>query len=155
MGKADAKQTFFNVNSYFLPYQVRWLEDAAPIKVWEKSRRIGATYTQAYEDVRDIVTRREYTPGRPVKRVYFSSKDEEAGKEYIEYCKRYAQVFNIVAKDAGVQVIDEKEGVTAKVLEFENGGKILALSSAPTAFNSKGGKIVWDEAALHKDQRQM
>jgi phage FluMu gp28-like protein len=61
----------------------------------------------------------------------------------------------MVATDTGVAVIDEIEGVKARVLEFANGGKILALSSAPTAFNSKGGKIVWDEAALHKDQRQM
>jgi len=140
---------------HFLPYQLRWLGDDAQIKAWEKSRRIGATYTQAYEDVRDIVTRKEYTPGRPITRVYFSSKDEEAGKEYIEYCLRYAKIFNIVAKDTGVQVIDETDGVRARVLEFANGGKILALTSAPTAFNSKGGKIVWDEAALHKDQRQM
>jgi phage FluMu gp28-like protein len=144
-----------DTKTYFLPYQTRWLDDLALIKVWEKSRRIGATYTQAYEDVRDIVTRREYTDGRPVTRVYFSSKDEDAGKEYVEYCLRYAKVFNSVAKDAGVQVIDEETGVKARILEFANGGKIFALSSAPTAFNSKGGKIVWDEAALHKDQRGM
>jgi len=141
--------------NYFLPYQQRWLEDISQIKIWEKSRRIGATFTQAYEDVKDIVLRKEYTPGRPITRVYFSSKDEDAGKEYIEYCLRYAKVFNTVAKDTGVQIIDEQDGVKARVLEFANGGKILALSSAPTAFNSKGGKIVWDEAALHKDQRQM
>ncbi|MCL2219321.1 MAG: terminase family protein [Chitinispirillia bacterium] len=147
--------TEHEIYNYFLLYQREWIDDESPIKVWEKSRRIGATYTQAYEDVRDIVTRKEYTPGRPIKRVYFSSKDEEAGKEYIEYCQRYAEVFNVVAKDMGIQVIDEKNGVKASVLEFANGGKILALSSAPTAFNSKGGKIVWDEAALHKDQRAM
>jgi phage FluMu gp28-like protein len=144
-----------DIKTYFLPYQTRWLQDDAPIKIWEKSRRIGATFTQAFEDVNDIFTRKEYMPGRPITRVYFSSKDEDAGKEYVEYCLRYAKVFNIVAKDTGVQVIDENDGVKARVLEFANGGKILALSSAPTAFNSKGGKIVWDEAALHKDQRQM
>lgn len=143
------------VSKYFLPYQIRWLKDKALIKIWEKSRRIGATYTQAYEDVSDIVTRYEYTPGRPVTRVYFASKDEDAGKEYIEYCLKYAKVWNVVATDLGVQIIDESEGVKARVLEFANGGKIIALSSAPTAFNSKGGKIVWDEAALHKDQRSM
>jgi len=144
-----------DLKKYFLPYQLAWLEDSARIKIWEKSRRIGATYTQAYEDVRDIVTKKEYTPDRPVTRVYFASKDAEAGKEYIEYCERYAKVFNEVAKDKGIQVIDETDGVKARVLEFANGGKIFALTSAPTAFNSKGGKIVWDEAALHKDQRSM
>jgi phage FluMu gp28-like protein len=144
-----------DVEKYFWPYQRRWLDDSSLIKVWEKSRRIGATYTQAYEDVRDIVTKKQYTPGRPITRVYFSTKDTEAGKEYIEYCLKYAKVFNAVARDAGIQVIDEIDGVKARVLDFANDGKIIALSSAPTAFNSKGGKIVWDEAALHKDQRQM
>lgn len=142
---------------FFLPYQIRWLADNSLIKIWEKSRRIGATYTQAYEDVRDIVSKKEYTPGRPVRRVYFSSKDEDAGAEYIEYCLMYAKVFNTVAEDHGYEVIDEDDNrkVKRRVLEFANGGKIIALSSAPTAFNSKGGKIVWDEAALHKDQKSM
>lgn len=141
----------------FMPYQKRWLRDKSLIKIWEKSRRIGATWTQAYEDVEDIVSKREYTPGRPVKNIYFSSKDEEAGREYIGYCKQWASVFNTILQDLGEQVIDTDNGKKAKahVLEFENGGRIVALSSAPTAFNSKGGKIVWDETALHKDQRRM
>ncbi len=141
----------------FLPYQIQWLKDKSLIKIWSKSRRIGATFVQAYEDVQDIVERREYTPGRPVTRVYFASKDEDAGKEYIEYCLRYAKVFQMVANDLGTEIIEEDNNkkVKRRTLEFANGGKIIALSSAPTAFNSKGGKIVWDEAALHKDQKSM
>lgn len=141
---------------FFLPYQARWINDDALIKVWEKSRRIGATFCQAYEDVRDIIQQTEYTPGRPVRKVYFSSKDEEAGREYIlDYCRMYARMYNAVANDLGEQVVDVDTGARARVLEFENEGRIHALSSSPTAFNSKGGKIVWDEAALHKDQRNM
>lgn len=141
----------------FLPYQQKYLRDKSQLKIWEKSRRIGATWTQAYEDVEDIVLAYEYTPGRPVRKVYFSTKDEEAGKEYIEYCMMWARVFNTVVRDMGETVIDEddKSKTKARVLEFNNGGRIIALSSSPTAFNSKGGKIVWDEAALHKDQRSM
>lgn len=141
----------------FLPYQQRWIRDQSLLKIWEKSRRIGATWTQAFEDVHDIMLRREYTPGRPITKVYFSTKDEEAGKEYIEYCLMWAKVINVIAKDLGTEIIDEDDGskCKARVLEFANGGRIIALSSSPTAFNSKGGKIVWDEAALHKDQRSM
>ncbi|MFA5751107.1 MAG: terminase family protein [Candidatus Paceibacterota bacterium] len=140
-----------------MPYQQRWLRDKSLIKIWEKSRRIGATWIQAYEDVDDIITEREYTPGRKVKKVYFSSKDEDCGKEYIEYCLMWAKIFNVAANDLGEQVIeeDDRSKVKARILEFKNGGRINSLSSAPTAFNSKGGKIVWDESALHKDQRSM
>jgi phage FluMu gp28-like protein len=141
----------------FMPYQQRWLRDKSLIKIWEKSRRIGATWVQAYEDVEDIVFAREYTPGRPVRKVYFSTKDEDSGKEYIEYCLMWAKVLNVIAKDLGDVIIeeDDKSKVKTRVLEFSNGGRIISLSSAPTAFNSKGGKIVWDEAGLHKDQRSM
>jgi phage FluMu gp28-like protein len=34
-----------DMKKYFLPYQAAWLADEARIKVWEKSRRIGATFT--------------------------------------------------------------------------------------------------------------
>jgi phage FluMu gp28-like protein len=144
-----------NQNQYFFQYQLDYLNDESMIKIVEKSRRIGGTYMQSFEDVRDIVMRKEYTPGRPVERVYFASKDELAGKEYIEYCGKWAKIFNVAASDLGSVVIDENNGIKALVIEFGNGGKIYALSSSPTAFNSKGGKIVWDEVALHKDQRSM
>ena len=66
-------------DNYFMPYQQRWLDDKSKIKIWEKSRRIGATYVQSYEDVRDCVNRK-------VPAVWFSSADESAAKEYIDYC---------------------------------------------------------------------
>lgn len=141
--------------SFFLPYQIRYLNDHSRYKIVEKSRRIGGTYMQSYEDVEDVVIKREYTPGRPVEKVYFSSKDEDAGKEYIDYCAYWLRVFNAAASKPYEEVIDEKEGITARVIKLKDGQKIHSLSSAPTAFNSKGGKIVWDEAALHKAQIAM
>ena len=43
------------LQKYFLPYQQRWITDGSRFKISEKSRRIGMTYAQAYEDVRDAV----------------------------------------------------------------------------------------------------
>jgi phage FluMu gp28-like protein len=142
-------------DGYFLPYQIKYLNDHARYKIVEKSRRIGGTYMQSYEDVEDVVLKRQYTPSRPVEKVYFASKDEEAGKEYIDYCSYWLKVFNAAASKPYDEVLDEKEGVTAKVIKLKEGQKIISLSSSPTAFNSKGGKIVWDEAALHKNQQSM
>ena len=67
----ETKTTKKNKTSFFLPYQVRWLNDKSKVKIWEKSRRIGATYVQSYEDVRDCVK-------RTVPAVWFSSADESA-----------------------------------------------------------------------------
>ena len=84
---------------FFLPYQLRWLNDKSKVKIWEKSRRIGATYVQSYEDVRDCVYKR-------VPAVWFSSADESAAKEYIDYCEQWVKLFNMSAKSLGEVIID-------------------------------------------------
>jgi len=135
-------------NDYFLPYQADWINDDSKIKIAEKSRRIGLTYAQSYEDVRDCVSKK-------VPSVWFTSADESAAKEYILYCKQWAGIFNVVAEDLGEMIIDETKDIKALVLQFKNGTRIHALSSNPSGFRSKGGKVVIDEYAFHKDQAAM
>lgn len=132
-------------DKYFLPYQADWINDESKIKIAEKSRRIGLTYAQSYEDVRDCVSGK-------VPAVWFSSADESAAKEYILYCQKWAKTFNAVAEELGEIIIDENKDIKAFVLEFKNGTRIHALSSNPAGFRSKGGKVVIDEFAFHKDQ---
>lgn len=132
------------LSSYFLPYQIKWLNDDSKIKISEKSRRIGMTYVQSYEDVRDCIAKK-------VPSVWFSSADESAAKEYIFYCGTWAKIFNVVAEDLGEIVIDEKKCIKAFVLQFQNGTRIHAMSSNPKGFRSKGGKVILDEFAFHGD----
>jgi phage FluMu gp28-like protein len=142
-------------SKYFMAYQVKWLIDESRIKIWEKSRRIGATYVQSYEDVRDIVSKKEYTKGRPVRKVFFTSADESAAREYIDYCAQWAQLFNMAAQPLGEVILDSEHDIKALCIEFKNGGKIYALTSNPKRFRSKGGKVVIDEFAWHEDQSAM
>lgn len=139
---------------FWLKYQKEWLEDYSQIKFAEKGRREGFTYVQSYEDVRDCVTNAYYRKGRPLK-VWFTSADITAAKEYIDYCKEWASFFNNVAKDLGEILVDEEKDVKALCIEFKNGTKIYALSSNPAQFRSKGGKVVIDEFAFHKDQKAL
>lgn len=137
-----------NPKTYFLPYQQRWLNDNSRIKIWEKSRRIGATYVQAYEDVRDCATNK-------VPAVWFSSADLTAAREYILYCEKWAKALNYAAKALGEIIIDSDKDIKAFSIQFSNGNRINALSSNPTQFRSKGGKVVLDEYAFHEDQDAM
>ena len=137
-----------SLNKYFLQYQQRWLNDESPVKIWQKSRRIGATYVQSYEDVRDCVSKK-------VPAVWFSSADESAAREYIAYCEQWTKLFHMAAKPLGNIVIDSEKDIKAFVIEFANGTKIHALSSNPKGFRSKGGKVVLDEFAHHSDQDQL
>lgn len=133
-----------NDKKYFLPYQIRWLKDEAPVKIWEKSRRIGASYVQSYEDVRDCAAKK-------VPAVWFSSADESAAREYIEYAEKWTKLFHIAAKSLGQIILDSDKDIKAFVIEYANRTKIHALSSNPKAFRSKGGKVVLDEFAWHED----
>lgn len=128
---------------YFLPYQARWIADASRLKIWEKSRRIGATYAQAYEDVVDA-SKAE----RPMD-TWFSSADDSAAAEYIRYCEQWARVLDVAARDLGELVIQDEEDIKARVIEFATGKRCYGLSSNPKGFRSKGGKLVLDEFAFH------
>ncbi len=133
---------------YFLEYQQNWLRDKSKIKLWEKSRRIGATYTQSYEDVTDAIE-------KTVPSVWFTSADLSAAREYIDYSAYWAHLFHVAAQKLGEQIIDSEQDIKAFVIQLSNGVKIHAISSNPKAFRSKGGKVILDEFAWHDDQDKL
>ncbi len=137
------------LSTYFLPYQIAWLKDRSRLKIVEKSRRVGFTYVQSYEDMLDAARAEGAVD------VWFSSADESAAKEYIRYVAQWARIFNVAARDLGEIVVDRKDDIKALTVEFANGRRINALSSNPKAFRSKGGKLVLDEFAFHADQEAM
>ena len=96
----------------FLPYQQNWLNDRSRFKIKQKSRRIGGTYEQAFEDVRDC-----YEGTVPA--VYFSTADLTAAKEYIGYCIKWAKVLNVIVEDFGEVVLDEKKDVKSYVIAIK------------------------------------
>lgn len=133
----------------FLPYQERWLRDRSRFKIVEKSRRVGFTYVQAYEDVTDAA------PNTGAVDVWFSSADETAAKEYINYCAGWAKLLDIGARDFGESLIDKEEDLKSFWINFASGKRITALTSSPKNFRSKGGKLVLDEFAFHRDPDAM
>lgn len=137
------------LSTYFLPYQIRWLQDKSRLKIDEKSRRIGMSYVQSYEDTLDAAR-----SDKPLD-VWFSSADESAAKEYILYVAQWARILNIAAQDLGETVISKNDDIKALTVQFATGKRINALSSNPKAFRSKGGKLVLDEFAFHADQEAM
>lgn len=136
--------------TYFMDYQKVWLTDDSRQKVAEKSRRIGWTYTQAYEDMRDAAKEGGMD-------VWFSSADLTAAREYIRYVEMWSKLGNAVAKDLGEIVIqgEGNDAIKAFAVEYANGKRINALSSNPKGFRSKGGKVVLDEFAFHEQPDEL
>lgn len=140
---------------YFLPYQQRWINDESPLKLYEKSRRVGITYATSYRCVRKCL--REKDGSTFVQ--WVSSRDELTAKEFVtDYVAKWAKEANAVARGLDgkdVEVVDEKRGITAFVVRFRNGARICSLSSNPLAFAGKGGDILIDEMDLHADQETL
>src|SRR5687767_1440778 len=130
---------------HFLPYQRAWIAGVAPIAIGEKARRIGWTYASAFRAVQ-----RRLEVGTDL---FYTSADLTAAREFVEQCQRWARAFNEVASDLGTQTIDERDGLTAFVLRFASGARIVAGSSNPKFFRSKGGDADADEFAFHADPR--
>jgi phage FluMu gp28-like protein len=139
-----------------LPYQARWAADKSPVKVWEKSRRIGASWGEAADS-----TLYASEKGSGEKRdVWYIGYNKDMAQEFIRDCGNWARAYNLAASEmeeyeetdmaeyAGV--VEEKK-ILAFRITFASGWRITALSSRPSNLRGKQGRIIIDEAAFHED----
>ena len=135
--------------AYFLPYQEAWINDDSPLKVAEKSRRVGFTYASSYRMFQKCMRRgKGFTQ-------WVSSRDRLTAQELIrDYIAMWCKLANVAAQGLtgeSVEVIDTEKDITAFVCTFPNGARIVSLSSTPEAFAGKGGDVFLDEVDLHRD----
>ncbi|MDE6576225.1 MAG: terminase family protein [Opitutales bacterium] len=132
---------------FFLPYQQRWINDPARLKIVEKSRQIGLSMATAYHLVR------EHSCQKCRYDAWVASRDEVQAKLFLEDCQKFSQILHVVAQYSGQTVIaaDKKQGTM--VLRFSNHRAIHSLSSSPDAQAGKRGTRVLDEFALHPNPR--
>jgi len=135
---------------YFLPYQVNWILDEANACLWDKSRRIGATYADSYKSVRDrslIDHRRD---------LWFSSADESAAIEYALYCRQWGELLKTAVKEL-TETLEDDQGYKFNnyVCVLPNGSRINSMTSNPRRFRSKGGDVVLDEFDWHDKPGEM
>lgn len=147
MGRALIVPT--NPDAIFLPYQSRWVLDNSRLKLMEKGRQIGISWSTAYTTVSRtaLITARHDQ--------WVSSRDDIQARLFLEDCKLWAGIANLVAEDLGEVILDKKEKHTALVLRMANGMRINSMSSNPDAQAGKVGGRVLDEFALHPDPRKL
>jgi len=132
-----------------LPYQAAWIEDKAQVKFWEKSRRIGASYCEAADNVLHASAEQGGNVG------YISyNKAMTAG--YISDCAKWAQAFHKGAGTIGEQLFKRDDGRDIHVFDiaFDSGFSIQAFSGNPRnlrSFGRPGDIVVIDEAAFIDD----
>lgn len=139
-------------SSFFLPFQDRWITDDAFFKLYEKSRRIGATFSTSYRCFQKCMRRKKGFIQ------WVSSRDMLTAQEFIrDYIARWCGAANIVAQGMyGEEAVAIGGGdIKAFVVEFPTGCRIVSLASTPEAFAGKGGDVLLDEVDLHKDPAKL
>lgn len=136
-------------DAIFLPFQNEWIIDSSLLKLMEKSRQVGISWSTAYAAVE-----RAAAQGARFDE-WVSSRDDIQARLFIEDCKLWAKVMGMAAKDLGEVVIDEEKKISAYVLQFASGRRIHSMSSNPDAQAGKRGSRVLDEFALHREQRKL
>lgn len=131
-----------------LPYQQAWIADEAQLKVWEKSRRVGATWAEAA----DAVLQAAADGGS---NYFYISAAQDMAREFIEAVAMWAKAFSFAASTIGEGIweddVDPEAGrrfIKTFEVSFPNGRRVLALSSRPTNLRGKQGNIGIDEAAF-------
>lgn len=135
------------MSDLLLPYQSRWVHDKAGLKLIEKSRRIGISWTEAYDAVMHA--------GEKAGNVYYQSYSQEMTRGFIDDCAGWARRLQVAADAVGESLIkDGDKDVKAFRIGMASGHEIVAMTSAPRAFRSKGrpGDLgIIDEAAFVDD----
>ena len=132
-----------------MAYQQSWVQDKAGLKVCEKSRRVGLSWAESYDAVFHAAARKGGD-------VYYQSYAKDMTAGFIADCAEWASVMQIGAGAVGETVIDlgKDDKHPAYRLPLASGKQILAMTSAPRAFRSKGrpGDLgIIDEAAFVDD----
>lgn len=142
-------------SSLLLPYQIRWIEDHSPVKVIEKSRRIGLSYGEAA----DAVLHAAAAEGG---NVYYISFDKEMTQGFVSDCAGWAKAFGAAASEIGEEVFPDPKNPDKSILKytmnFASGKVIHAFSSNPRNLRSKGrpkDRLIIDEAAFVDDLAEL
>ncbi len=149
MARGNARILPADPEAIFLPYQNRWITDEARLKLMEKARQIGLSWSTAYAaDERTAAQEARFDQ-------WVSSRDDLQARLFIEDCKMWAKIMDLAARDLGEMVVDPEKRISAYVLEFASGRRIHSMSSNPDAQAGKRGGRILDEFALHADPRKL
>ncbi len=138
-----------DVPEIFLPYQKIWMADNSPIKIWSKSRRIGASWGEAA----DCALSAAQVKGE---NTFYIGYEKDMARGFVEDAADWAKAFKMAASeiDETEEIFrdeDEEKSIFVFRIYFNSGYKVEALSSKPRNLRSRQGRVVIDEAAFHDD----
>lgn len=132
-------------------YQANWISDHSRVKVWEKSRRIGASWVEALYSVLQAAKKRS-ARGQST---FYLSYNKDMTRQFIKDCAWWAKTLQIACGEMEELVSDFDKDVTIFRIRFSSGWEIEALPSESRSIRSKQGRVVIDEAAFVDDLQDL
>ena len=132
-----------------LPYQREWLEDKSPLKVCEKTRRCGISWTDSADAVLDAAPCHGWT------NTYYISFNKDNCRQYIEdagdWAKKLGEAVSKLEEIEEPLLDDPDKSITTFRITFASGAEIVGLPGVARSLRSKQGNVVIDEAAFFDD----
>ena len=133
----------------FLPYQKKWLEDRSDLKIIEKNRRCGISWTDSADAVLDAA------PAHGWSNTYYMSFNKDNCRQYIEdageWAKKLGYAVSEIIEEEEPLLEDEEKSITTYRITFSSGAEIMGLPGVSRSLRSKQGNVVIDEAAFFDD----
>lgn len=155
----DAERAFASLPKGDLLYRYQQRTNDAlfagtQLLVVEKSRRIGLTWGVAAYAVLRAASQRSAGGMN----IWYMGNTKEMTREFIDACAMWARAFGIGAEAIDLEMFEddnERDAIAAFRIRFASGFKIVALPSVPSALRGKQGAVIIDEAAFHKDLKEV
>ncbi len=126
-----------NANSILRPYQMRWLQDSAQLKLWVAARQIGKSFVISLEAVLEALKAKSDQ--------LILSASERQSREVMHKVVMHLRFLH--ARTAGEisPIADNKSEV-----DLENGSRIISLPASPNTVRGFSGNVFLDEFAFHE-----
>jgi len=140
-----------------MAHQRTWLEDQSDLKVCEKGRRTGITFAEMLGCTLTAAAARS-AGGQ---NCFYIGDTKDKGREAIGYVAHFAKVIAGEAHAIEEFLFEDKQPdgstkmISAYRVRFASGFRVEALSSNPANIRGLQGTVVIDEAAFHKDVREV
>jgi phage FluMu gp28-like protein len=140
-----------------MAHQAEWIADDSILKICAKGRRTGITFAEAL-DCTLIAAAQRSAGGQ---NVFYIPDTKPKGREFIGYCAHFAKTVakEMLTIEDGIFFDQKADGTTqaisSYIIRFASGFRIEALSSRPENIRGLQGTVVIDEAAFHRDVREV
>ena len=148
LGPLYESGVFDDVPAVLLPYQQAWIADKSPLKIGEKSRRIGLTWAEAADATLECASDR----AAGGQNCYYLGYNKDMTVEFIQACAMWARAYGLAAEavEEGIWEDGDKHIQTYIIRFPKSGFRIEALTSRPSNLRGRQGRVILDEAAFHE-----